>query len=165
MTQPVDAAPIGLFRLLFGLLMVVEVLRYWAHGRIARYYIEPTFFFSFVEGIRPVGGAMYLIFVLMGAAALLLAVGYYYRAASALFFVLYTYTFLLDKAQYNNHYYLICLPLSDDFLIAGRERAPLVAPCCSICSGRGWTLGALIAAKWDQSASGGVASESAPRRS
>ena len=44
MTQPVDAAPIGLFRILFGLLMVVEVLRYWTYGRIARYYIEPTFF-------------------------------------------------------------------------------------------------------------------------
>ena len=109
LTQPVDAAPIGLFRILFGMLMVVEVLRYWAYGRIARYYIEPTFFFSFVEGIRPVGSAMYLVFVLMGAAALLLAIGYYYRAASALFCVLYTYTFLLDKAQYNNHYYLICL--------------------------------------------------------
>ncbi len=52
---------------------------------------------------------MYLVFALMGASALLLAIGYYYRAASALFFVLYTYTFLLDKAQYNNHYYLICL--------------------------------------------------------
>ena len=91
------------------MLMVVEVLRYWAYGRIARYYIEPTFFFSFVEWIRPVGSAMYLVFVLMGASALLLAIGYYYRAASVLFFVLYTYTFLLDKAQYNNHYYLICL--------------------------------------------------------
>ncbi|MDE2810390.1 MAG: HTTM domain-containing protein [Gemmatimonadota bacterium] len=109
LTKLVDAAPIGLFRILFGLLMVVEVLRYWAYGRIARYYIEPTFFFSFVEGLKPVGSAMYLVFVLMGASALLLAIGFYYRAASALFFVLYTYTFLLDKAQYNNHYYLICL--------------------------------------------------------
>ena len=44
LTKLVDAAPLGLFRILFGLLMVVEVLRYWAYGRIARYYIEPTFF-------------------------------------------------------------------------------------------------------------------------
>ncbi len=122
LTKLVDAAPIGLFRILFGLLMVVEVLRYWAYGRIARYYIEPTFFFSFVEGIRPVGSAMYLVFVLMGAAALLLAIGYYYRAASALFFVLYTYTFLLDKAQYNNHYYLICL-LALLFVMTDANRA------------------------------------------
>ena len=104
------------------MLMVVEVLRYWAYGRIARYYIEPTFFFPFIEGIKPVGGAMYLVFVLMGAAALLLAIGFYYRAASALFFVLYTYTFLLDKAQYNNHYYLICL-LAFLFVMTDANRA------------------------------------------
>ena len=122
LTKLVDAAPLGLFRILFGMLMVVEVLRYWAHGRIARYYIEPTFFFSFVEGLRPVGSAMYLVFVLMGASALLLAVGYYYRAASALFFLLYTYTFLLDKAQYNNHYYLICL-LAFLFVMTDAHRA------------------------------------------
>ena len=122
LTKLVDAAPLGLFRILFGLLMVVEVLRYWAYGRIARYYIEPTFFFSFIEGIRPVGSAMYLVFVLMGAAALLLAIGYYYRAASALFCVLYTYTFLLDKAQYNNHYYLICL-LAFLFVMTDANRA------------------------------------------
>ena len=142
LTQLVDAAPIGLFRILFGLLMVVEVLRYWAYGRIARYYIEPTFFFSFVEGIRPVGGAMYLVFVLMGAAALLLAIGYYYRAASALFFFLYTYTFLLDKAQYNNHYYLICLlaflfvmtDANRTFSIdAVRRRLPSRVPAWQIC--------------------------------
>ena len=122
LTKLVDAAPLGLFRILFGLLMVVEVLRCWAHGRIARYYIEPTFFFPFIEGIKPVGSAMYLVFVLMGAAALLLAIGFYYRAASALFFVLYTYTFLLDKAQYNNHYYLICL-LAFLFLMTDANRA------------------------------------------
>ena len=34
LTKLVDAAPIGLFRILFGLLMVVEVLRYWAYGPI-----------------------------------------------------------------------------------------------------------------------------------
>ena len=122
LTKPIDAAPLGLFRILFGLLMVVEVLRYWGYGRIARYYIEPTFLFSFVEGLKPVGGAMYLVFVLMGAAALLLAIGFYYRAASALFFVLYTYTFLLDKAQYNNHYYLICL-LAFLFVMTDANRA------------------------------------------
>lgn len=122
LTKLVGAAPLGLFRILFGLLMVVEVLRYWAYGRIARYYIEPTFFFSFIEGIKPVGSAMYLVFVLMGVSALLLAIGYYYRAASALFFVLYTYTFLLDKAQYNNHYYLICL-LAFLFVMTDANRA------------------------------------------
>ena len=109
LTREIDASPLVFFRVLFGLLMVVEVIRYWAYGRIGRYYIEPTFFFGFFDGITPVGGAMYVVFASMGAAAFCLAVGYRYRLASALFFLLYTYAFLLDKAQYNNHYYLICL--------------------------------------------------------
>ena len=49
LTRQVDASPIVFFRVLFGILMAVEVIRYWAHGRISRYYIEPAFLFSFVE--------------------------------------------------------------------------------------------------------------------
>ena len=108
-TEPMDAAPIALFRIFFGSLMCIEALRYWAYGRIERYYIEPEFLFPFVEGIGSVGQGMYLVFALMGVSAVLLAIGFHYRAASIVFFTLYTYTFLLDKAQYNNHYYLICL--------------------------------------------------------
>ncbi|MCY3778454.1 MAG: HTTM domain-containing protein [Candidatus Aminicenantes bacterium] len=109
LTEPADPAPIALFRIFFGFLMGIEVLRYWAYGRIERYYIEPEFLFPFVEGIGSVGEGMYLVFVLMGVSAVFLAIGFHYRAASIVFFILYTYTFLLDKAQYNNHYYLICL--------------------------------------------------------
>ena len=121
LTRQVDASPIVFFRVLFGILMAVEVIRYWAHGRISRYYIEPAFLFSFVEWIKPVGVGMYPVFILMGAAALFLAIGYHYRAASILYFVLYTYAFLLDKAQYNNHYYLICL-LAFLFAVTNTDR-------------------------------------------
>ena len=121
LTRPVDPSPVVFFRVLFGLLMVVEVIRFWAHGRITRYYIEPTFLFSFVEWIVPVGAGMYPVFLLMGVSALFLAIGYHYRAASILYFVLYTYAFLLDKAQYNNHYYLICL-LAFLFAVTNADR-------------------------------------------
>ncbi len=121
LTRQVDPAPVVFFRVLFGTLMAVEVIRYWVHGRIARYYIEPTFLFSFVEWIEPVGAGMYPVFLLMGAAALFLAIGFHYRAASILYFVLYTYAFLLDKAQYNNHYYLICL-LAFLFAVTNADR-------------------------------------------
>ena len=118
----IDAAPIALFRVLFGILLFIEVLRYWAYGRVERYYIGPKFFFPFVDGIWTVCEGMYVVFILMGAAALFLAVGYCYRVAAALFFTLYTFTFLLDKAQYNNHYYLICL-LGFLFLVTDANRA------------------------------------------
>ena len=122
LTRPTDAAPLALFRIVFGILMCIEVLRYWAYGRIERYYVDPDFLFPFVEGIRPIGDGMYAVYVVMGLAALLLAIGYHYRAASIAFFTLYTYTFLLDRAQYNNHYYLICL-LGFLFVMTDAHRA------------------------------------------
>lgn len=122
LTRPTDAAPLALFRIVFGILMLAEVLRYWAYGRIERYYVDPDFLFPFVEGIRPIGDGMYAVFVVMGIAALLLCVGYHYRTAAVAFFTLYTYTFLLDRAQYNNHYYLICL-LGFLFVMTDAHRA------------------------------------------
>ena len=52
---------------------------------------------------------MYLVFFAMGLAALGVALGFLYRASAILFFLTYTYVFLLDKTHYNNHYYLISL--------------------------------------------------------
>ncbi len=109
LSQPVDAAPLALFRILFGVLMIWEVVRYWRLGRIERYYVETEFFFSFINGLPTFGSGIYAIFIAMFAAAFLLAIGFRYRLAAVAFFVLYTYVFLIDKAQYNNHYYLISL--------------------------------------------------------
>ena len=110
LSKPVDAAPLGLFRILFGLLMMYEVYRYYIYERIERYYIEPKIFFSFIEGLPIFSGEIiYLIFILMFISAFLLTIGFKYKFASITFFVLYTYIFLIDKAQYNNHYYFISL--------------------------------------------------------
>ena len=117
-----DVAPLAVFRILFGFLMCLEVLRYYFHDRIDRYYVEPSFFFPFVDWVRPLGEWMYVVFILMGVSALLLALGWHYRIASVSFFVLYTYVFLIDKAQYNNHYYFICL-LAFLFIVTDANRA------------------------------------------
>ncbi|MCB9079316.1 MAG: HTTM domain-containing protein [Anaerolineaceae bacterium] len=110
--KPTDAASLAVFRLLFGGLMVWEVYRYHQYNRIYYYYIEPKFFFPYelFPFIAPLPGqGMYLVFFVMGLAALALAVGFFYRLAAVTFFLTYTYVFLIDKAQYNNHYYLISL--------------------------------------------------------
>jgi hypothetical protein len=109
---PTDAAVLATFRILFGVLMVWEVYRYHAYNRIYHYYIEPNFFFTYelFPFVRPVEPSlMYLIFFIMGISGLGIALGLFYRVAAILFFLTYTYIFLLDKAQYNNHYYLIIL--------------------------------------------------------
>jgi hypothetical protein len=108
----VDASSLGAFRFLFGSLMVWEVIRYFQYDFIGRYYIEPTFYFTYelFPFVAPLpGNWMYALFVAMGFLALGIALGFYYRLSALLFFLSYTYVFLLDKAPYNNHYYLISL--------------------------------------------------------
>lgn len=110
LTDPVDGASLAVFRMAFGAIMLWEVLRYAYYGRIERYYIEPKFFFSYLPFVTPWPGVgMYLHFAALGVLAILIAAGLFYRVASALFCLGFTYVFLLDKAQYLNHLYLICL--------------------------------------------------------
>jgi vitamin K-dependent gamma-carboxylase len=107
---PVDSLSIALFRIAFGFIMVWEVGRYFSYGWIDRYYTEPTFFFSYIPFVRPwAGNGMHWHFALLGVLAGLIMFGLFYRVAAWLFFFGFTYVFLLDKTQYLNHFYLICL--------------------------------------------------------
>ncbi|WP_437927465.1 HTTM domain-containing protein [Sorangium sp. So ce291] len=142
LTAEVDAASLAVFRVGYGALIAWEVVRYVLHDRIARYYIEPGFFFSFVPFVRPWGGTgMYWHFAAVFVLALLCAAGLFYRVSAALLCAALTYVFLLDKAQYLNHLYLLCLlglllavapahrALSLDLLRA-RRASPAGAPPC-----------------------------------
>ena len=42
-------------------------------------------------------------------AAVSVAIGFYYRISAFLLFILQTYIFFTEAAEYNNHYYLMCL--------------------------------------------------------
>jgi vitamin K-dependent gamma-carboxylase len=108
----VDIAWLVFFRIAFGSIMLWEVLRYFAGGRIRRYYIEPTIFFSYFgfDWVKPwPGNGMYVHFMVMGVLAALVTVGLFYRVAALLFFAAFTYVLLLDQSLYLNHFYLICL--------------------------------------------------------
>lgn len=110
--EPVDGASLAAFRVLFGGILFWEVLRYFSHGWIEPYYITPTFHFTypFFGFIQPwPGNGMYIHFAVMGVLALLIAFGLFYRLASLLFFLAFSYIFLIDKAYYLNHFYLIIL--------------------------------------------------------
>ena len=52
---------------------------------------------------------MYWHFLGLGALAVLIIFGLFYRLAAALFFLGFTYVFLLEQARYLNHAYLVCL--------------------------------------------------------
>lgn len=108
--EPEDAASLGVFRILFGSVMLWEVCRYALGHRIGRYYVEPVFYFSYIPGIQPWPGyGMYIHFVLLGILSVLLIAGIFYRYVAILFCIAFTYVFLLDKSQYLNHLYLVCL--------------------------------------------------------
>lgn len=110
--KPVDNSFLVYFRLIFGAIMLWEVWRYFTKGWIARYYIDPTFHFTYVgfEWITPwPGNGMYIHFAVLGVLAVCIMAGFWYRAATALFFMGFTYVFLLDQVQYLNHFYLISL--------------------------------------------------------
>lgn len=108
----VDASTLGTYRIIFGFMMLVEVIRYFAFDTIREYYIQPQFLFTF-EGFAFLGTpsekGIYGVFWALGLFSIGILLGCFYRFCCIGFFFGYTYIFLLDKANYNNHYYLMSL--------------------------------------------------------
>jgi hypothetical protein len=96
----------------FGVLMLIAVGRYFAHGWIEQFFILPQLFFPYpgLEWIVPLPpAAMYALFAGLGVCAAGIALGCWYRASAALFCAGFTYAHLIDRTNYLNHYYLISL--------------------------------------------------------
>ncbi len=109
--QITSASPLALFRILFGIMMFISIVRFWHYGWIEKFYIEPKFFFSYYgfEWVKPLGEWTYLLFIICGLSSILVAVGYKYRLAIITFFLSFTYIELMDKTTYLNHYYFISI--------------------------------------------------------
>ncbi len=110
--QPIDIASLVYFRIAFGAIMIWEVWRYFTKGWISRYWIDPVMNFTYYgfHWVQPLPGiGMYLLWAAMGLWALGMMVGWYYRLCATLFFLGFTYSFLLEQARYLNHFYLVCL--------------------------------------------------------
>ena len=104
-------APLAVFRVFFGLLMLVSIIRFWSYGWIDSVYVQPKFYFSYYgfEFIKPLGEWTYLLFAICGISSILICLGYKYRLAIITFFLSFTYIELIDKTTYLNHYYFISL--------------------------------------------------------
>ncbi len=112
LAEPIDGASLAFFRIGFGVLMLVSVVRFWAKGWIETVYLEPVWLVpypGFEWVTRPPGQGLYFVFGIIGLAALLVAVGLFYRVAITVFFVAFTYVELLEQSTYLNHYYLVSL--------------------------------------------------------
>ena len=109
---PVDIAVLVYFRVAFGAIMMWEMWRYASYGWISRYWIEPSFHFTYFgfDWVQPWPGiGMYLHFSIVALLALFILLGLWYRLSTIFFFFGFSYIFLLEQAQYLNHFYLVCL--------------------------------------------------------
>lgn len=105
------AAPLAVFRILFGLLMVFSLIRFWYYDWIAKFYILPKTHFHYYgfEWVQVPGNWTYLLFIICGFSALFFAIGFKYRISIVVFFLSFSYIELMDKTTYLNHYYFVSL--------------------------------------------------------
>ncbi|MCE7991553.1 MAG: HTTM domain-containing protein [Roseivirga sp.] len=96
---------------MFGGIMFWEVTRYFKYDWIERYWIAPRFNFSYWPfNFQPLpGDGMYIVWGALGVLALFIFLGFLYRISTVLFFLLFSYTYLLEQARYLNHFYLVIL--------------------------------------------------------
>lgn len=111
LTKTTSAAPLAVFRIGFGLMMLYGIIRYWAKGWIETVYILPKFHFKYYgfEWVKTLGDYTYVLFLICGISALLVAIGYKYKYAIIAFFFSFTYIELMEKTTYLNHYYFISI--------------------------------------------------------
>ena len=151
--EPVDIASLAIFRILFGLLMCISMVRFLTKGWVETLYLQPTYFFTYpgFAWVQPwPGWGMYAHVILLALLALFIALGWYYRLSTALFCVLFTYLELIDQTNYLNHYYLISLisflmifcPLHRAFSIDSWRQPPAYS---TVPAGMLWLLRSQIA--------------------
>lgn len=129
----VDHASLSVFRAAFGLLLLIETIRFLAHGWIDDRFLQPQLLFTYdgFDWVSPwPGDLLYWHVGVMGACAALIAAGFLYRIAAVGFFVTFAYVFLLDQASYLNQYVLV---LSVAFIL------------CFVPAARGWSVDARLA--------------------
>ena len=133
-----SAASGALFRIGFGIVGVVLVVRFFARGWIETLLTEPAYHFSYpgFEWVRVWPEPwMHVHFLVIGLAALGIALGYRYRLSAAVFALSLGYVELIDRTLYLNHYYwvvltaavMVFLPLNATLSLDvrhGRVRAP-----------------------------------------
>jgi hypothetical protein len=109
---PIDNSFLVVFRACFGFLITAEawgaILTGWVKGA----FIDPKFTFPFIDfqWLQPLpGDGMYYYFFLMGCFGIAVMLGYKYRLAIVGYTILWTAVYLMQKTNYNNHYYLLVL--------------------------------------------------------
>jgi vitamin K-dependent gamma-carboxylase len=107
LSAPVEASSLAAFRILFGSVMFIAMVRFLARGWVQALYLDPAFHFPWLPFIRPWPREwMSVHVVLLALGALGVTLGFYYRISAILFCIGFTYLEFIDRTTYLNHYYL-----------------------------------------------------------
>ena len=130
--KPTEAAPLAAFRVLFGFLIALSIIRFVTYGWVEKLYLTPTFHFTYLglSWAKPLGPLTYVIFLVCFISAAGVALGYRYKLSAITLFLSFTYIEAMDKTTYLNHYYfisvvslLLCfLPANADFSLDVKQR-------------------------------------------
>ncbi len=110
--KKIDNSALIVFRVFFGLLIFLESVGAIFTGWVKRTLVDPQFTFSFIglEWLQPLpGNGMYFYFAIMAVFGFLIMLGYKYRWSMLVFAILWAGVYFMQKASYNNHYYLLMI--------------------------------------------------------
>jgi hypothetical protein len=105
-------APLVTFRILYATVMLIGSLRFIYKGWVHSFYGIPNYFFPYYgfEWVKPLSEqGMYIVFILIAFSFFMIGIGAFYRFFSILAFLLFTYSEVIDKTNYLNHYYFISI--------------------------------------------------------
>ena len=111
--RPVPIAPLAGVRVVFGLTLLYECVRYLLAGWPASMYDRPDFLFKYwgFEWVTPdlLPWSVTTHFYVLAGLSACAAAGFCYRLAAPLLWAGFTFVFLLDQAHYLNHFYFTSL--------------------------------------------------------
>ena len=110
--RQVNIAPLIAFRIMFGFLLMLHAVSTLANGTVYQHFVAPPFTFTFIgfEFLQSLAGpGMYWYVTAMAILSALIMIGAWYRFAMFGYALMWTVLYLMQKAGYNNHYYLVLL--------------------------------------------------------
>lgn len=108
LTKPEDPANLGIFRIFFGILMMLDIPQERGMSLVGNRWQDSSMcYFPLFDWLRPLSvDWMYVVYLVMFLGALGITLGCCYRASCLMFVSTYWYIFFLDKTVWNNHSYL-----------------------------------------------------------
>lgn len=107
--KPAEGITLYLFRIVFGIIAAGQLYIFW--DIVPKYQVLPFHIsYDFFQWVKPLSTQQAnIVFPILIGFALLFAAGVLYRLSALIVTLGLSYSFLVDKTIYNNHYYLFIL--------------------------------------------------------